>query len=350
MDGLNLYAAYFDVNGIDPYGLNDYDDLKIQMLNTQKRFHGVIRAMAEFGGLLESDEATDALLEAQYDAALQEYDKYLNQMNATQAMASDFIGSQWYFSARDSALIADIAEFQTIEALGGWYSEDLLSESSVIFNDWISASDTLATHTDILYYSGKTVEYTGTAASLALGGGALYTAGKQAFIKGGATAVVKFGAKQIAAQAASQAAISGLNYVAEDLDLGPEFRLGLAGLQAFAMSRSLMKGSASGGRWGNSQTRNQNYKVANELENRGWKITNIGKAGYKEEYIPGPGGGRKGAAYPDITAVKNGKTLRVNTVDTLNDNVTMTSREAANALKIRRLTGGHLLTIPKRKR
>lgn len=66
-----------------------------------------------------------------------------------------------------------------------------------------------------------------------------------------------------------------------------------------------------------------------------------------EEYIPGPRGTR-GSAYLDITATKNGRTLRINTIDTLSDGVTPTLREARNAAKIRTLKPGeHLLLIPK---
>jgi hypothetical protein len=84
------------------------------------------------------------------------------------------------------------------------------------------------------------------------------------------------------------------------------------------------------------------------MEARGWEITHGGGRG-PEEYLPGPGGARKGSSYPDITATKNGNTLRVNTVDTRADGVTMTTREATNAARIRAQTAEHLLTIPKPK-
>ena len=86
-------------------------------------------------------------------------------------------------------------------------------------------------------------------------------------------------------------------------------------------------------------------EVQAELKARGWRVTHGGALG--EEYIPGPGRARLGSAYPDITAVKNGRTLRINTIDTLSDGLTPTAREAANAAKIRRLTGGHVLLVPK---
>jgi RHS repeat-associated protein len=102
-----------------------------------------------------------------------------------------------------------------------------------------------------------------------------------------------------------------------------------------------------GGRLGKPSTRKHVIEVADELENRGWKSEHGGGRG-PEEYIPGPGGARKGSAYPDITATKGRHTLRVNTIDTLVDGITPDAREARNAAKIRALRpGDHLLTIPK---
>jgi RHS repeat-associated protein len=102
-----------------------------------------------------------------------------------------------------------------------------------------------------------------------------------------------------------------------------------------------------GGRLGKQSTRDHIDDVATEMEKRGWTITGGGTRG-PEEYLPGPGGGRKGSSFPDITATKNGKTLRVNTVDTRADGVTPSTREATNAARIRSQTpGDHLLLIPK---
>jgi len=109
--------------------------------------------------------------------------------------------------------------------------------------------------------------------------------------------------------------------------------------------RGLGVGS-SGGRLGNQATRLHVNQVATEMESRGWTVTRGGGRG-PEEYLPGPGGARRGSSYPDITATKNGKTLRVNTVDTYADRVTPTTREATNAARIRTQTGEHLLLIPK---
>ncbi len=105
------------------------------------------------------------------------------------------------------------------------------------------------------------------------------------------------------------------------------------------------------GRLGKPSTRAQIQQIADELESRGWTITG-GGGRMKEEYIPGIGGGRKGASFPDLTATKNGRTLRINTVDTYADGVTLTKREARNEARIRKQQkpGDHLLTIPKVKK
>lgn len=67
----------------------------------------------------------------------------------------------------------------------------------------------------------------------------------------------------------------------------------------------------------------------------------------KEEYLPGPGGGRKGSNWVDITAEKDGKIIRIQTVDTQSDGVTPTLREAAAAAMIRQKTSGHVILVPK---
>lgn len=104
----------------------------------------------------------------------------------------------------------------------------------------------------------------------------------------------------------------------------------------------------TGGRLGNQATRAHVGDVAAELESRGWRVT--GGGGLRaEEYLPGPGGGRLGSNWVDITAVKNGRTLRINTIDTLADGLTPTAREAAAAAAIRAKTGEHLLLVPKPK-
>ena len=57
------------------------------------------------------------------------------------------------------------------------------------------------------------------------------------------------------------------------------------------------------------------------MESRGYEIT--GGGGKRrdgrtppEEHLKGPGGKNKGGSFPDITAQKDGRTVRVNTVDT----------------------------------
>jgi RHS repeat-associated protein len=106
--------------------------------------------------------------------------------------------------------------------------------------------------------------------------------------------------------------------------------------------------AAKGGRLGNAATRTQVDAIATNLEKRGWEITGGGNR-LPEEYLKPKGGGRKGGSYPDITATKDGRTLRVNTVDTYKSGK-MTKREASNAARIRSQTpGDHLITIPKKK-
>ena len=104
--------------------------------------------------------------------------------------------------------------------------------------------------------------------------------------------------------------------------------------------------SETGGRLGNQATRQHVDQVATEMERRGWTVIRGGGRA-PEEFLPGPGGARTGSSYPDITAIKNGRTLRVNTVDTYADGMTSTAREATNAARIRAQTGEHLLLIPK---
>jgi len=104
----------------------------------------------------------------------------------------------------------------------------------------------------------------------------------------------------------------------------------------------------TGGRLGSETTRAHVADVATEMESRGWEITG-GGGRLPEEYLPGPGGARTGSSFPDITATKNGQTLRVNTIDTRANGITPTTREAANAARIRAQTGEHLLLVPKPK-
>ncbi len=103
------------------------------------------------------------------------------------------------------------------------------------------------------------------------------------------------------------------------------------------------------GRLGKQSTREHVAEVATEMKSRGFEVTG-GGGKHSEEYIASATGGRKGSAFPDITAEKSGRTLRVNTVDTLKDGITPNARERKNAARIRGLRPkDHLLLIPKPK-
>jgi hypothetical protein len=133
--------------------------------------------------------------------------------------------------------------------------------------------------------------------------------------------------------------------------VGPMARAAAAGRVGvtFAVTRMAPSVAKRGGMLGSQRTRQHVAAVAAEMESRGWAITH-GGGRFPEEYLPGPGGGRLGSSFVDITAVKNGRTLRVNTVDTYANGITPTKREAANALRIRSQTpGDHLLLVPKPK-
>ena len=102
-----------------------------------------------------------------------------------------------------------------------------------------------------------------------------------------------------------------------------------------------------GGRLGSQSTRNHVKRVARRMERRGYEIVR-GGGRHSEEYLPGPGGARKGSSFVDITGIKNGRTVRVNTVDTRFDGITPSARELRNAARIRAQTpGDHLVLIPK---
>ena len=111
-----------------------------------------------------------------------------------------------------------------------------------------------------------------------------------------------------------------------------------------------LKAVVRGGRLGNAATRQHVREVAEALRRRGWDI--IGGSGLPEEYIRSASGARRGSSYADITAQKEGKTLRINTVDTLVDGVTPSARERRNAQRMRenlrsRGEDAHVLLIPK---
>jgi hypothetical protein len=103
-----------------------------------------------------------------------------------------------------------------------------------------------------------------------------------------------------------------------------------------------------GGRLGNAATRDQLLSISAELIARGYRIR-AGGGFLPEEFLRGSSGGSLGAGYPDLTAVNvaTGRIIRINTVTTLADGVTPTAEELINAANIRRLSGGHLILIPK---
>lgn len=102
----------------------------------------------------------------------------------------------------------------------------------------------------------------------------------------------------------------------------------------------------SGGRLGNPETRQLNNRIANLLKGRGWEIT--GGGGIEpEEYLPPLGSGRTGANYVDITATRNGQTLRINTVDTYANGLPTDREAAAAALISAKKPNDPLVLIPK---
>jgi len=70
----------------------------------------------------------------------------------------------------------------------------------------------------------------------------------------------------------------------------------------------------------------------------------------REEYLPGPGGGRRGSSYPDLTfEAPDGSRVRLNTVDT-DAAGNMTTREQANFDRIFEQTLEPVIAIPKPKK
>ncbi len=103
----------------------------------------------------------------------------------------------------------------------------------------------------------------------------------------------------------------------------------------------------SGGRWGGTATRQLNHAEATALERQGFRVTNGAGRG-PEEWFAGPGGGTTGGTFVDITATRGGQTVRVQTVTTLADGVTLTPSEAAAAARIRaRFPGDQLIIVSK---
>ena len=66
-----------------------------------------------------------------------------------------------------------------------------------------------------------------------------------------------------------------------------------------------------------------------------------------EEYLPGPGGGRRGSSFSDLTfEAPDGSRLRINTVDADEMGV-MTPREQRNFDRIYEQTGEPIIGVPK---
>ena len=109
-----------------------------------------------------------------------------------------------------------------------------------------------------------------------------------------------------------------------------------------------------GGRRGNQKTRDHIDQVRDEFmdANPDYKHVAGGRdrvtgAEIPEEFLPGPGGGRKGSSYPDLTfEAPDQSRLRINTTDT-RSNGTMTPREEINFNRIFDQTNEPIISIPK---
>jgi hypothetical protein len=88
---------------------------------------------------------------------------------------------------------------------------------------------------------------------------------------------------------------------------------------------------------GKPSTQAQNAAIASDLEADGYTVTGGGGRA-PEEYIPGPAGGKKGSTRVDVTATKDGDTVRVQTVDTRADG-SPTGRELGAAGRILKYDG-----------
>lgn len=104
--------------------------------------------------------------------------------------------------------------------------------------------------------------------------------------------------------------------------------------------------SGAGGRLGTPKVRAQNAALAKIMRHRLIDIESGGDLGF-ERLIKDPLTGARGGAYADIVGIRNGRRFYVQTVDTLADGITPTADELAAAANIRRLTGGHVILVPK---
>ncbi|MDX9928250.1 MAG: hypothetical protein RBS37_00180 [Bacteroidales bacterium] len=97
-----------------------------------------------------------------------------------------------------------------------------------------------------------------------------------------------------------------------------------------------------GGRLGGDGHREAIITKADDLVSDGWEITG-GGGKVKEEYIPGPTKGTtKGSNYADITATKDGNTLRVQ-VGKQTQSGQPVSRERTNLVEIQKKKPNDLL-------
>jgi hypothetical protein len=97
-------------------------------------------------------------------------------------------------------------------------------------------------------------------------------------------------------------------------------------------------------------TRAQNAEIAAKLKNDGFRVTGDDEG--PEEYIKGGGPGTAGGTFVDITAKhkQTGRTVRVQTVDTLADGETPTPREEDAIRRIQEaFPDDELWIVPKRK-
>lgn len=97
--------------------------------------------------------------------------------------------------------------------------------------------------------------------------------------------------------------------------------------------------------YGSVSTGRQLVSISNELRRRGWKIV-AGGGYFTEESISPPGGGHA-ALRADLTATKNGRTLRIQTVDASPRGIPAV-REKWSARIIRLIKpNDHMILIPK---
>lgn len=94
-----------------------------------------------------------------------------------------------------------------------------------------------------------------------------------------------------------------------------------------------------GGRWGSKEVRELNHAWASKYENEGWTVSHgagrpsAGNPRGSEEFFRGPAAGDK--TYVDITLKKGNETMRVQTVTTKADGVTLEAWETNAVARIR---------------